>query len=104
MKLVKVILFFTVVSFVLSGCRSLKENLSMKKKSNSNEFLIEKKDPLILPPNYKKLPIPQDQANVEKSVDKKIDFSKVLKKTNKPKNKNQNKSLEKSISNILNKN
>ncbi len=104
MKLSKVILFFAVATFILSGCQSLKENLSMKKKSNTNEFLIEKKDPLVLPPNYEKLPIPQDQANIEKSVDKKIDFSKVLKKTNNPKNKNQNKSLEKSISNILNKN
>ena len=103
MKLVKVILFFTVVSFVLSGCRSLKENLSMKKKSNSNEFLIEKKDPLALPPSYEKLPIPQDQVSVKKNEDKKIDLSKVLKKTNKPKNIDQNKSLEKSISNILKK-
>ena len=76
----------------------------MKKKKNTNEFLIKKKDPLVLPPNYEKLPTPQDQVTIEKRVDTKIDFSKVLKKTNKPKNKNQNKSLEKSISNILNKN
>ena len=104
MRLGKIILFFTLVTFILSGCQSLKENLSMKKKKNTNEFLIKKKDPLVLPPNYEKLPIPQDQVTTEKRVDTKIDFSKVLKKTNKPKDKNQNKSLEKSISNILNKN
>jgi hypothetical protein len=104
MRLGKVILFFTAITFVLSGCNSLKEGLSMKKKANTNEFLIEKKDPLVLPPNYEKLPIPQDQTSIKKSVEKNIDLSKVLKKTNKPKIKNKNKSLEKSISNILNKN
>jgi hypothetical protein len=103
MRLSKVILFFTLVTFILPGCQSVRENISMKKKSNTNEFLIEKKDPLVLPPSYEKLPIPQDQVSVKKNEDKKIDLSKVLKKTNKPKNIDQNKSLEKSISNILKK-
>ena len=44
--------------FVISGCSSVKEGLTLKKKSNSQQFLIEKKNPLIMPPDYQKLPEP----------------------------------------------
>lgn len=32
----------------------------MQKKNNSDEFLIEKKNPLVLPPDYGKLPEPNN--------------------------------------------
>ena len=59
----------------------------MKKKNNSDEFLIEKKNPLILPPEYGNLPKPenyeeannQNETNKIKSLldsEKKIDKSK----------------------------
>ena len=42
----------------LSSCGSLKDGFSNKKKNSSDEFLVEKKSPLVLPPNFKELPIP----------------------------------------------
>tara|TARA_B100000902_G_scaffold198118_1_gene189072 strand:+ start:5288 stop:5602 length:315 start_codon:yes stop_codon:yes gene_type:complete len=54
---------FTVIIialFFLTSCQSTKEAFSLKKKSSTDEFLVEKKNPLVLPPDYGELPLPQD--------------------------------------------
>ena len=48
-----IVILLTLVSF-----QSVKDGLTMQKKNNSDEFLIEKKNPLVLPPDYGKLPEP----------------------------------------------
>ena len=40
---------------------SVKRGLTGAKKSSADEFLVEKKDPLILPPDFENLPIPGDE-------------------------------------------
>ena len=53
------VIFFTIL--LLNSCSGFK----LKKKSSSGEeFLIEKKDPLILPPDYSELPKPNEQDNL----------------------------------------
>ena len=60
---------------VLSGCTTLKEGLEGNKKSKSaEEFLIEKKNPLVLPPDFSKLPVPKN------SSEEKIFLKKILRK------------------------
>tara|TARA_X000000950_G_scaffold272181_1_gene354349 strand:+ start:34 stop:348 length:315 start_codon:yes stop_codon:yes gene_type:complete len=49
-----------ILLFVLSSCQGVKDALTGKKYENSDEFLVIKKNPLILPPNYKDLPTPKD--------------------------------------------
>ena len=80
-KIKKMIMFkkhvyiLLAISIFLSGCQNTLEGFSLKKKSNSgNEFLVKKKDPLILPPNYNKLPTPDNQVlnDEETSFEKKI--------------------------------
>lgn len=44
------ILLFCIFALSVSSCQSVKEGLSGQKKKNSDEFLIEKKNPLVLPP------------------------------------------------------
>ena len=52
------VIFFTIL--LLNSCSGFK----LKKKSSSGEeFLIEKKDPLILPPDFSELPEPNEQKN-----------------------------------------
>ena len=51
-KLTKHIFYLLITIFFLGGCQSVKEGLTGQKKSNSDEFLIEKKNPLILPPKF----------------------------------------------------
>ena len=48
-----------LVSVLLSSCGTIKEGFSSQKKNNSDEFLVEKKSPLVMPPDYAQLPIPK---------------------------------------------
>ena len=47
-----------------------------KRSKNSDEFLVEKKNPLTKPPDINKLPVPLDQEEEEKSDS--IDIKKIL--------------------------
>ena len=49
----KFIIFFFF--FILTSCQSVKDGFTLKKKNNSDEFLVEKKNPLVLPPDYGKI-------------------------------------------------
>ena len=56
--------FLILIScLVLTACQSVKDGLSGSKSENSDEFLVQKKSPLVLPPKYLELPKPQDTAN-----------------------------------------
>ena len=44
-----------------------KKTMSGQKVTNTDEFLIKKKDPLILPPEFEKLPLPNTKKNNEKN-------------------------------------
>ena len=101
----KIFLYFLFI-FIFSSCQSIKENLSMKKKKSVDEFLIEKKNPLVVPPEFSKLPVPKSQdENTENSVNtnEDLDLSKVLNESEATETTNSSSELEKSISNILNK-
>ena len=106
MKLTKYLAFILLTAIFISGCSSIKKTLMGGKEENTDEFLIKKKSPLILPPNFNDLPEPQQEINEIQEENKNIDLSSVLNssKNEKKKVKGKNNSLEKSISNILNNN
>ena len=54
------ILFLLCVFFTLAYCGTVKEGFKNPKKNNSDEFLVEKKSPLVMPPDYNELPIPNN--------------------------------------------
>ena len=100
-KKITTLLFFVLF---LCSCSGAKDALQGKKRSdNSDEFLVEKKNPLTVPPDIDELPVPLDQDDQEQTEDQEnADIKKVLKiDENKDSdvesnNENQN-SLEKSI-------
>ena len=104
MKQIKVLILFLLILALLPSCRGVKEKLSMKKKQDVDEFLIEKKNPLVFPPNYSQLPEPKDSIQKDK-VDKKddLDLSEIFEDSKEIKKQSSSNELEKSISNILNK-
>ena len=71
--------FYIVLSIVifLSSCSSIKKGFVNEKKDNSDEFLVEKKSPLVMPPDYNELPIPKEE-NVEKETN---DIKSLISKT-----------------------
>ena len=52
--------FLLILLFITTSCQSVKDALQGKKYENSDEFLVIKKNPLILPPNFSDLPTPED--------------------------------------------
>ena len=51
-------ILFICIFFILLSCSTVKEGFQNNKKNNSDEFLVEKKSPLVMPPDFDKLPIP----------------------------------------------
>ena len=66
MKQFKFYILIGVIIF-LSSCSTLKEGFTGKTKNNSDEFLVEKKSPLVMPPDYNELPIPNEE-NLDKEA------------------------------------
>jgi len=77
----KTICLITLI-FLVTSCEgtwdSVKRGLTGAKQQSTDEFLVEKKDPLVLPPDYENLPTPSDRAAAKKGVSS---FEKTLKKT-----------------------
>ena len=55
--------FFLIILLFLTSCQSVKDALTGKKYENSDEFLVIKKNPLVLPPNFNDLPTPKDAVD-----------------------------------------
>jgi len=65
----KKIILLLISFIILTSCGGAKDALVGKKRSdNSDEFLIKKKNPLILPPEYGKLPVPKSETINETSA------------------------------------
>ena len=98
-KIFKISIYLSVILIGMSSCQGLKDGLEGNKKSKSSEeFLINKKSPLVMPPDYSKLPLPENNSNQNEKVQD-FDLKKVLEKnSNNQKSKTQtNKSFQKSI-------
>ena len=94
------ILLLSLIFIFLHGCQSVRDNLSMKKKENSEEFLVQKKNPLVLPPNYGDLPKPLSEEKIINQKEQKVDLSKIFKNSKKLESKSSSdidQSLEDSI-------
>tara|TARA_B100001113_G_C20992866_1_gene571325 strand:- start:126 stop:443 length:318 start_codon:yes stop_codon:yes gene_type:complete len=65
----KILKFFLILSLyiLVSSCGTVKEAFTNQKKNSSDEFLVEKKSPLVMPPDYNDLPVPNTQNNVDEN-------------------------------------
>ena len=69
MSIIKKNFIFILIFIFLSNCQSLgnlKKAMTGQKINTTDEFLIKKKDPLILPPQYDELPLPKSGDFQEK--------------------------------------
>ena len=105
---IKKIIQVIILSLLLYSCGTgLKDALQGKKRSeSSDEFLVQKKNPLILPPSYGELPVPSSKSENQEIFNQEdsLDIKKILKiesdgnKSNKKKcTTDTDKCLEKSI-------
>ena len=65
MKRIKVMFFLTIIFFTFQSCQTVKEGFTSQKKKSTDEFLVEKKSPLVMPPDFNELPLPKISENIE---------------------------------------
>ena len=76
MKFKKIIILLFSILFLFS-CSGAKDVLQGKKRSDtSDEFLVEKKNPLTVPPDINELPVPLDQEEQKEDIN--IKYIKLL--------------------------
>ena len=63
MKNLKIFIFVNLAILLLTSCTTVKKGFQNPKKNNSDEFLVEKKSPLVMPPDFDELPIPKINDN-----------------------------------------
>ena len=59
MKKIKINLIFLIIFLILNACKLLKDGFRSQKKNSIDEFLVEKKSPLVMPPDFDELPLPK---------------------------------------------
>ena len=72
-KSFKLLIVFGFILVTINSCGTVKEGFSMQKKNNSDEFLVEKKSPLLMPPNFDELPTPNPDNISENNQDTTIE-------------------------------
>ena len=60
-KNIKFLLLIIFSVILLTNCGSVKKAFDPQNKNNSEEFLVEKKSPLSIPPSFEELPVPQNE-------------------------------------------
>ena len=75
-------ILLTLLIFLVTSCAdtwgNVKRGLTGSKQKTTDEFLVEKKDPLILPPDFESLPSPSDR---DEAIEEMSSFEKTLKQT-----------------------
>ena len=99
----KIILAILLCLITLKACTSIKEGLTGGRKEGTDEFLVEKKAPLVLPPSFGELPVPRKKTdkNIASTKEDASSIEKIINQSSSTdiskKNNNSNNSIEKSI-------
>ncbi len=72
------IILILLMTLMTASCQTVKNALSGAKQENSDEFLVQKKNPLVLPPNFNDLPVPFDKSKTATEVQIEDDIEKLL--------------------------
>jgi len=70
--MLKKIIYIIILSSFINSCgdtmNSVKKGLTGEKMESTDEFLIKKKDPLVMPPDYQNLPTPDDRSIAKEEI------------------------------------
>ena len=60
-KNIKFLLLIILSGILLTNCGSVQKAFAPQNKNTSEEFLVEKKSPLSMPPSFNELPVPSNE-------------------------------------------
>ena len=70
-KNIKSLLLIIISTVIISSCGSVQKAFDPQNKNTSEEFLVEKKSPLSIPPSFEELPVPSNEkVNKESQINK----------------------------------
>ena len=105
MKRIRSILFLVIVFFTFQSCQTIKEGFTSQKKKSTDEFLVEKKSPLVMPPDFNELPLPKISENIEEENKSGNNIEKLISNNNAPESSEvQDKNFENLIIEKINQN
>ena len=67
----KIFLLVIIISIFSMSCSSVKNAFDPQRKNTSEEFLVEKKSPLSIPPDFEKLPVPKSEEKEQEKIPQK---------------------------------
>ena len=69
-KNIRSLLLIIFSTIIISSCGSVQKAYDPQNKNTSEEFLVEKKSPLSIPPSFEELPVPSNEkVNKESQID-----------------------------------
>jgi hypothetical protein len=74
MTKLKIFFIYFLLVIMVSSCGTVKKAFDSERKNSSDEFLVEKRSPLSLPPEFDKLPIPNDKILKNEEEKNEIEF------------------------------
>ena len=60
--------FLLIFLFLTYGCQDVKKGIAGKKIDQGEEFLVIKKNPLVVPPDFEKMPLPKNEIDNTNSI------------------------------------
>ena len=101
MEKISKFLVLSIFVVTLNSCGTIKEGFVSQKKNSTDEFLVKKKSPLVMPPEFDELPVPgnnnQEQKNDENSDIKSLITGSANETSKSQNSSNQNTNFETSI-------
>ena len=99
MKKINILLILLISILIFNSCTTVKEGFRSQKKNSTDEFLVEKKSPLVMPPEFNELPTP-DNNNQKSENNEETNIKKLITNNENSSTENisnQNTSFENSI-------
>ena len=73
-----IIIIFFLITACTTSWQDIKQGLGGAKRTTSDEFLVKKKDPLVMPPKWKDLPQPGQNVEAESDAEEVTDIEELF--------------------------
>ena len=73
-----IIIIFFLITACAASWEEVKQGLGGAKRTSTDEFLVKKKDPLVMPPKWKDLPNPGQNMKTDDDVEEMTDIEELI--------------------------
>ena len=73
-----IIIIFFLITACSTSWENVKKGLGGQKRTSTDEFLVRKKDPLVMPPKWKDLPRPGQNIKLDDDIEEVTDIEQLL--------------------------